>query len=61
MKKFFFGMAILGSIASCSEIPLPYDQSKGSLKDTTYVGPVESPQLRNVLVEKVFLKISLTS
>jgi hypothetical protein len=52
MKKFFFSIAILGSIASCTEIPLPYDQSKGSLKDTTYVGSVETPQLRSILVEK---------
>ena len=52
MKKFFLGIAIFGSIASCSEIPLPFDQSKGSLSDTTYMGSVETPQLRNILIEK---------
>lgn len=52
MKNVLLGIIILGGLASCSEIPLPYDQSKGSLSDTTYIGPVESPQLRNVFVEK---------
>lgn len=52
MKKYIFGLSVLGTLFSCSEIPLPYDQSKGSLKDTTYTAPVEAPQLRNILIEK---------
>ena len=49
---YIWGLTSFFFLVSCSEIPLAYDQTKGSLSDTTYVAAIEIPQQRNVFIEK---------
>ena len=53
MKSLLFSLSLVLVMASCQELPLPFDKNtQKPLSDTTYLEAAETPQSRVVYVEK---------